>query len=207
MKAFMSSKVSKLRQESTNDEQRPKYKQEIDEDRNNAYNDAMLHRMVHTKLLSGSLSEDISLKPAARRKAMEGRLLELTGSSKLGKGENIIRKGERNKASTRVRKGLQDKVQERRKEKLEEAKDLGNYHRSLKRVYEDEDADRPKKKRDRGLSMGVGRFSGGVLKLSRDDIAKATGTSGRGRGGGSRGRGASTRGRGSSGRGGKRGKR
>lgn len=82
----------------------------------------MLHRMVHTKLLSGSLSEDISLKPAARRKAMEGRLLELTGSSKLGKGENIIRKGERNKASTRVRKGLQDKVQERRKEKLEEVR-------------------------------------------------------------------------------------
>ena len=53
----------------------------------NAHNDAALHRLIHTQLLSGSLNTDLEMKPAQRRKALSGRVLELSGVAKLGNGE------------------------------------------------------------------------------------------------------------------------
>jgi hypothetical protein len=86
----------------------------------NAQNDAILHRLVHTKLLSGSLNPDLDMTPAQRRKALAGRVLELSGVAKLGKGERSVREKERNKASKRVREGLVEKQKERAKQELEE---------------------------------------------------------------------------------------
>jgi len=82
----------------------------------------MLHKLVHTKLLSGSLNADLNLTGAQRRKALEGRVLELAGSAKLGKGEHIVRSGEHRRAAKRVREGLADKKQERQKKELEEVR-------------------------------------------------------------------------------------
>lgn len=53
-------------------------------------------------------------------------------------------------------------------------KDLGNYHPTLKRTYKDETESRPSR-RDRGLKMGVGKFKGGVLKLSPSEIRSVAG--------------------------------
>ena len=62
------------------------------------------------------------------------------------------------------------------------AKDVGNYHPTLKRLFESAEGE-PRKKRERGLRMGVGKFRGGFLTLSREDIARAQGGSSiRGRG-------------------------
>lgn len=80
----------------------------------------MLHRLIHTKLLSGSLNSDLDTAPAQRRKALAGRLLELSGVAKLGKGENSVRAMERNRASKRVRDGLKDKQKQRARQRLEE---------------------------------------------------------------------------------------
>ncbi len=88
--------------------------------RSNAQNDAILHRLVHTKLLSGSLNADLDMKPAQRKKALAGRVLELAGSASLGKGEKSVRQAERNKHAKRVRTGLVDKEHERQKAQLEE---------------------------------------------------------------------------------------
>ncbi len=88
--------------------------------RTNAQNDALLHRLVHTKLLSGSLNADLNMTPAHRKKALAGRVLELTGQAKLGKGEKSVREGERNKAAKRVREGMLEKQKERQKQQLEE---------------------------------------------------------------------------------------
>lgn len=85
-------------------------------------NDALLHRLVHTKLLSGSLDPELDLTPAQRRKALAGRVLELSGAAKLGRGEKSVRTGERNKASKRVREGLLEKEQEKQKVQLEEVR-------------------------------------------------------------------------------------
>lgn len=89
----------------------------------NIQNDALLHRLIHTKLLSGSLNPELELSPAERKKALAGRMLELSGRSKLGKGERAIREAERNKAAKRVREGLLDKKKEREKKELEEVSD------------------------------------------------------------------------------------
>ena len=68
-------------------------------------NDAILHRLVHTKILSGSLDPELDLTPAQRRKALAGRVLEATGKVKLGKGENVVRSKEHNKAAKHIRDG------------------------------------------------------------------------------------------------------
>ncbi|KAK7033648.1 hypothetical protein VNI00_012648 [Paramarasmius palmivorus] len=185
-KAFMSSKISKLGLE--NMEQKKTQSIEDDEkERSNLENDAILHRLIHTKLLSGSLNPDLELTHAQRQKALSGRVLELAGSAKLGLGEKSVRRHEHNKASKRVREGLMTKEKERQKARVEEAKNLGNYHPRLKRLFEDPLQENKSKKRQRGLQMGIGKFSGGTLKLSKDEInlvqgqSQNTGRGGRGR--------------------------
>ena len=89
-------------------------------DRTNAQNDAILHKLVHTKLLSGSLSTELDLTPSQRRKALAGRVLELSGKAKLGRGEKLVREAEKNRASKSVREGITGKQKERSKQELEE---------------------------------------------------------------------------------------
>ncbi|KAL0570754.1 hypothetical protein V5O48_011197 [Marasmius crinis-equi] len=184
-KQFMSSKVSKLRTEDTQKSGKPSVTDDGDDERTNFENDALLHRLVHTKLLSGSLNSDLDLTHAQRQKAMSGRVLELSGGARLGRGEKLVRRDERNKASKRVREGLLKKEKERQKAQVEEAKNLGTYHPKLKRLFEDSLAENKPKKRQRGLQMGIGKFSGGTLKLSQEEISRVQGqpsSRGRGRG-------------------------
>ncbi|TFK43616.1 hypothetical protein BDQ12DRAFT_187417 [Crucibulum laeve] len=189
MKAFMSSKVSKVRMEHPDAQMPVKSEADLEDEKTNAQNDAILHKLVHTKLLSGSLDSELDLTPAQRRKALAGRVLELTGGARLGKGEKSVREAERNKAAKRVREGIADKQRERDKQELEEAKNLGNYHPTLKKLYDASTSSSGPKRRDRGLKMGVGKFSGGLLHLSREEIGIAEGTWRGGSSRGSRGRG------------------
>lgn len=89
--------------------------------RSNRQNDALLHKLIHTQLLSGVANPDeLNLTGAQRRKALEGRVLELAEKTKIGKGESLVRKAERNKAAKRVRLGIESKQKARMKQKLEE---------------------------------------------------------------------------------------
>ncbi|PIL36738.1 hypothetical protein GSI_00427 [Ganoderma sinense ZZ0214-1] len=189
---FMSSKINKLVDEATKPEKKKSLEEEEEEDLTNAQNDALLHRLVHTQLLSGSLNPDLNLTPAQRKKALAGRIMEAAGKAKMGKGEASVRQKEHNRAAKHVRDGLTEKKKERQRKELEEAKQLGNYHPALKAQYEASASSSRGKKRERGLKMGVGSFKGGVLKLSKSDISAVQGSS-RGRGG-SRGRGSHRRG-------------
>lgn len=158
----------------------------------NAQNDAILHRLVHTQLLSGSLNPELGLTSAQRKKAMEGRILELAGNSKLGQGEKVARAQERDKASKRVREGLIEKQKQRREKMIQEvtvpvrfhgfsphciiqAKDMGNYHPAFKKVFQDPLEKSTKRNRERGLRMGVGSYGGGVLKLGKREIDSVQG--------------------------------
>ncbi|KAJ7904431.1 hypothetical protein B0H14DRAFT_3079307 [Mycena olivaceomarginata] len=194
----VSSKVSKLREE-PGVQPSESTAADDEEERTNAQNDAILHRLVHTKLLSGSLSADLDMTPAHRRKALAGRVLELTGQAKLGKGEKSVREGERNKAAKRVRDGMLDKQKERQTQQLEEVpKTSGTIILRLKNCFESTGtSSAPRKNRERGLKMGVGKFSGGMLKLSKEEISRVQDgpQRGRGRGRGRGGRGGSSRGR------------
>jgi hypothetical protein len=87
-------------------------------------NDALLHRLVHTKLLSGSLNPELNMTPAEQRKALAGRVLEVSGIEKLGKGERAVREQERNKAAKHIREGIAEKQKTRDKRMLDEVSDL-----------------------------------------------------------------------------------
>jgi hypothetical protein len=77
--------------------------------------------MIHTQLLSGVVNPDeLNLTGSQRRKALEGRVLELAEKTKIGKGESLVRKTERNKAAKSVRIGIEAKQKARMKQKLEE---------------------------------------------------------------------------------------
>lgn len=69
----------------------------------------MLHRLIHTQLLEGSLDHNLDMKPAKRRKALAGRVEEAAGSSKIGKGEQAIRRLEHNRSSKTIRDGIKAK--------------------------------------------------------------------------------------------------
>lgn len=135
---FQSSKVSKLRDDSSSISHLKKKTPEEEEDeryaysfrshhlllfllesRTNAENDALLHKLVHTQLLSGPAGPNLDITPGHRRKALAGRVRELAGEARLGKGEKIGRHAERNKAGKRVREGLSLKQKEKEKQELE----------------------------------------------------------------------------------------
>ncbi|KAI6034217.1 hypothetical protein BKA83DRAFT_670667 [Pisolithus microcarpus] len=167
-KSFMSSKVVDIKRDILAPE--GVSREHSEDERTNAQNDALLYRLLHTKLLSGWASLT-----AQKEKALSGRVLELSSQCKLGKGESIVRAEEHNKASKRVRDGLLRKREERSQKQLEEVKNLGNYHPILKQMYGSCSAKSSKRKRERGLRMGVGRFKDGVLKLSREEISTIAG--------------------------------
>jgi hypothetical protein len=52
------------------------------------------------------------------------------------------------------------------------AKNLGNYHPTIKRLFGSSGSP-GSRKRVRGLKMGVGRFSSGMLKLGRREAVLA----------------------------------
>lgn len=79
-----------------------------------------MHRLIHTELFSGSLKNETTTSTAQQRKALTGRVLELRGDVRLGKGEALIRKEERNHANKFVREGLLSKENKRRERALAE---------------------------------------------------------------------------------------
>jgi len=87
--------------------------------RSNIQHDRELHKLLHTQLLSGSLNQELNMTPAQRRKALEGRVLELAGAAKLGKGDISVRKDEKNKAAKRLRDGMAAKAEIRSQQELE----------------------------------------------------------------------------------------
>lgn len=172
MKAFMSSKISKLRQGLPSLSKPEVAEADANDERSHAQNDVLLHRLVHTELLSGSSNPMLNLSAAQRRKALAARVLELSGGARLGKGERYIVEKERKKAAKHVREGLLEKQKAREKQELEEAKNLGNYHPTIKKLFKPSTGP-TNAKRDRGLKLGVGKFSGGLLKLSPKEVSRA----------------------------------
>ncbi|KAH9062159.1 hypothetical protein EDB87DRAFT_1674130 [Lactarius vividus] len=172
---FKSSKVSQLSNQKSEHRKSDKNGEDEDDEITNAQNDALLHRLVHTQLLSGSLNPELHLTSAQRKKALEGRVLELAGSSKLGQGEKTVRAKERDKASKRVREGMLEKQKQRREKLVQEAKEMGNYHPASKRLFQDPSEKNTRRSRERGLRMGVGSFGGGMLRLSKREIETVQG--------------------------------
>ncbi|KAG8818798.1 hypothetical protein FRC17_010703 [Serendipita sp. 399] len=174
---FMSSKISKIRSNQSAASAGMTKKEKEDEMESMA-NDRSLYKLIHTRLLTTSLDDPLALdlKGSKKKKSLEGRVLEVANAAKLGKGETTVRKQEHAKVPRKIREGMEKRRKELKQMKLQEAKDVGNYHPTIKKLLAD-DSDRPKRnaKRERGLRMGVGTFKGGTLTLGKQDIQKARG--------------------------------
>jgi len=85
-------------------------------------NDVLLHKLIHTKLFSGSSSNKEDLLPDKKRKVLAGRILELTGNAKLGKGEQQVYEAERKRAAKRIREGIAQKQRQRTKQESEQVR-------------------------------------------------------------------------------------
>lgn len=88
--------------------------------RSNAKNDAELHRLLHTGLLSAAVNTEVASSAAQRKKALEGRVLELANRSKLGRGEKDVRVAEHKKAAKHIRIGIKEKQKKRDAKGLED---------------------------------------------------------------------------------------
>jgi hypothetical protein len=56
-----------------------------------------------------------------------------------------------------------------------QAKDMGNYHPTFKKLFQDPLEKSIKRNRERGLRMGVGSYGGGMLRLSKREIESVQG--------------------------------
>ncbi|PWN93827.1 hypothetical protein FA10DRAFT_283450 [Acaromyces ingoldii] len=129
---------------------------------------------------------ELSSSSAARRGAAVGR----------GWGESAHKAAEMGKMPASMRAGLRRAQKEKLDIEVERAKELGNYHSSVKKLVGNNQAgmdlilgtrddDRKKRTRERGLGMGVGTFNRGTLRLSEEEVERINGSRKRGSSGGS----------------------
>ncbi|KAH7344592.1 hypothetical protein B0J17DRAFT_636004 [Rhizoctonia solani] len=170
-KGFMSSKIHHVQSESQPKPSQPKDSDgESDQEISNTKNDKLLHELVHSQLLSNPHAFDAKQGSAKRSRTVAGRLLELADNAKIGRGADALKAKESSRHAKRVRLGLLDKAKQREVKALEEAKTLGNYHPSIKKNFDALSSGGEKRRRERGLALGVGKFRNGALTLSKNDI-------------------------------------
>ena len=184
--------------------------------------DKTLHDMLLTTLLPSNDAANAS-RPVDKRKAMSGRLLELAQYELPGEGSKSVAASKLSSVPAEIRTGIIHAQAKREKAARADAEAAGSFVRGLgglggegrgfkgekgrsKRAAVGTDTGKKKgmegrkaESRDRGLSMGIGKFQGGMLRLSERDIARgsadrSSGPSGGrggkgGRGGGGRGKG------------------
>ena len=113
--------------------------------------------------------------------SLQGRLTELSGDSRLGKGEKSVRKSlVSSLGASRVGTGLRKVGAEKYKREVATARERGETEQMTAALsgslYADEYGKKKnangkgRKETDRGLKMGVGSFGGGTLKLSASDM-------------------------------------
>ncbi|ODO10339.1 hypothetical protein I350_00934 [Cryptococcus amylolentus CBS 6273] len=208
--------------------------EEDDEDATAASLDKSLHSMLLNSLLPEHAAS-LASRPVDKRNAMSARLLELANYELPGEGSKVMKTQHLSKHSAKIRTGMVHKQEARDKAKRQEAIESGNNVRGMSSLGEGlkksggkgsqrammgvetgkkkgmESRKKGDEDRARGLGMGVGRFAGGMLKLTKGEIDGVNGEferrressrGGRGGQGGRGGRGGGGRGGGS--RGGKR---
>lgn len=158
-------------------------------------NDRQLSHLLNTTLFAsggsrGATASSSKEKPDLSSHDTLARILELSSSSQARKGQ-VFGRGQGAKAlkasqlksmPANIREGIRAAAGDRAEREVERNKEMGllsdAYSRKLMgRQYEDETMTgkkREKRDRVRGLSMGVGKFKGGILKLSNEEVSRMT---------------------------------
>ncbi|KAF8332776.1 uncharacterized protein EI90DRAFT_702057 [Cantharellus anzutake] len=138
-------------------------------------NDKELYRLVHTELLPKSIENSLDMTPGKRGRALEARVLELASIAKLGQGARKLKELDALKQPLRIQKNIKITQKKREAEELERAKESGNYHPVLKKFFKSQVQPKSVRKRPRGLSMGIGKYTSSGLQLSKRDVARING--------------------------------
>lgn len=151
----------------------------------------------HISSVSGSSS-----RPVLNHRDTTARLMELSAAGKgasgsaggsrapgRGLGENLVRADKLSQIPSSIRTGIRSAEREKLKARIEREKELGNWHASIKHRIARSEGDalildgrsrhkgteRDEKGRRRGLGLGVGKFKGGMLRLSKEEVGKMKG--------------------------------
>ncbi|CAG8533984.1 1048_t:CDS:2 [Diversispora eburnea] len=177
---YQSPKISKIKDNELNLLKRnDKEEEEIKEEEINKKNDRELEELLKaTKLLEKYTAEQLTGKQ--RRKYNDGKLIEL-GAKPDNRGKKV---------PTPISLGMQVKRKEKEQKELEEAKNLGLYHKSIKHKWATSSSTSPnnhknnnnninntniiknKFKKDKGIGIGIGKIKNGILTLSSKDIKR-----------------------------------
>ncbi|SPO32199.1 uncharacterized protein UTRI_02756 [Ustilago trichophora] len=199
-KAFMSSKIDKIAAEDEVAAASKLTTAEEEEEKQLVANDRLLSELLSTTLFAPGTGNTSKGKSNLSSNDTIARIMELSATDAQRKGqavgrgwgENELKRQQLSKAPAAIRQGMRKAAGERRDKEREKAKELGTWHPSLKESYANKATatemglKKETRKRQRGLGMGIGKFQGGMLKLSSEEISKVNG---KGRGGscGSRG--------------------
>ncbi|ORY24214.1 hypothetical protein BCR39DRAFT_547545 [Naematelia encephala] len=201
----------------------PKRAREVDEvdaeDQSNMKLDKTLHDMLLTTLLPTAAADTVR-RPVDKRNALHGRILELSEITLPGQGSSSAKSSGLSSHPAKIRTGIVHAKAKKQEKARAEAEAAGSWVKGKgglgdggkrgvegsskrKRLGLGQEVDagkrgmdaRNKGERSRGLAMGIGRFEGGMLKLSERDIARGNaeprggfkGKRGRGGRGGGRG--------------------
>ncbi|KAG0055352.1 hypothetical protein BGZ83_008872 [Gryganskiella cystojenkinii] len=183
-KKFMSSKISKL-DEAPAPMENPLTAEEKAEELEHKKNDTELHSLIKSSRLLEQYTAD-HLDGVERRRHQRDQLVSLG-----------IQKKEKLKVPFQMSMGMMAKQRERDIKELEEAKNNGTYHKSIKHTFAAAGGKKKEKSRsDRGLKTSMGRFKNGTLVLTEKEIksvqregVKKKKTPGKKSGGGGKGKG------------------
>ncbi|CBQ71003.1 conserved hypothetical protein [Sporisorium reilianum SRZ2] len=190
-KAFMSSKIDKIATE----DQAAASKlttAEDEEEKQLVANDRLLSELLSTTLFAPGTGNTSKGKSNLSSNDTIARIMELSATDTQRKGqavgrgwgENELKRQQLSKAPAAIRQGMRKAAGERRDKEREKAKELGTWHPSLKQAYSNQATatemglKKETRKRQRGLGMGIGKFQGGMLKLSSQEISKVNAKSG-----------------------------
>ncbi|CAO1635650.1 unnamed protein product [Sympodiomycopsis kandeliae] len=160
-------------------------------------NDRELSHLLNTTLFargSNSKKSD-SDKPDLSSHDTLSRILELSSSNKDRKGQTFgrgfgdksLRAQQLSKMPSKMRQGIREAAGERAAKEVEKNRELGLLNSKYSRNIMGQqvaDATMTGKKatsrdRERGLGMGIGKFKNGTLHLSKDEVRRSLGESGR----------------------------
>ncbi|EST05802.1 hypothetical protein PSEUBRA_004829 [Kalmanozyma brasiliensis GHG001] len=187
-KAFMSSKIDKIGTEDQTASTKPTTAEE-EEEKQLVANDRLLSELLSTTLFAPGTGNTSKGKSNLSSNDTIARIMELsaTDSQRKGQavgrgwGESELKRQQLSKAPAAIRQGMRKAAGERRDKEREKAKELGTWHPSLKQGYSSQATatemglKKETRKRQRGLGMGIGKFQGGMLKLSSQEISKVNG--------------------------------
>lgn len=188
--------ASKRQKQATKRQSGTQEEEEEEEEREMLSNDRALSDLLSTTLFAPGVqdSKHSNGKPNLSSNSTLSRLLELSQPSLTdrpksvgrGLGTSLLKAQDLGRMPANMRHGMRQAERDRQAKELEKSKELGLYHQSIKGllgkgaegsdlVLGTRDKDRKDRTRQKGISMGVGRFAGGTLRLSEQDVQRING--------------------------------